>query len=548
MSNYIQDIYATGDAMPEDNLLEGIMAEYKRVIIESLITSFGLDMFFRDSYGGDVDTIHNVRQIGANPEITYKSRANEQDFNNRKPYQEETYHGDSRFREVKSEARKKWLTDYKDIDDVYTGGKVGFHGHTAVIPPERKAELDHIVECKSINDDRGRVLSGLKGEDLANQQDNWAWTNKGLNASMGAWARQVNERYRKEHGCDAPMSETDTRAYVKAHPDMDETTKKNLLEHYDKARKSYDARIVRAYYSSSKFMKDMAKAAGINGLKMGLRQVLGMVFAEILFSVMNEIEKSDKNIESIFKSIGDGFRRGYANAKDKYGELLKKFLSGTISGVLSSLVTTLSNLFFTTAKHTIRIIRQSFASLCDGVSVLLYNPDCLAFGERVRAGAKIFATGACIVAGQMVAEAVARTPFGKLGELGTVVQNFVGAMVTGLLSCTMLMYLDRNSTMAKIVEVLNQIPTPDDAVRHYIEMSYVLDRYWAKLQGIDITTLSKQLESLNQDVAMLDEANDGEELSNILGRIYKDRGYPLPWGNENFGTFMGNSENRLIFT
>ena len=38
--------------------------QYEKVIIDSIITSFGLDFLIRDQYGGDVDTIHNVRKIG----------------------------------------------------------------------------------------------------------------------------------------------------------------------------------------------------------------------------------------------------------------------------------------------------------------------------------------------------------------------------------------------------------------------------------------------------------------------------------------------------
>ena len=50
---------------PEEPVMESLMSEYKRVIFESLLTSFGLDSFLvTDRHGGDVDTIHNVRKIG----------------------------------------------------------------------------------------------------------------------------------------------------------------------------------------------------------------------------------------------------------------------------------------------------------------------------------------------------------------------------------------------------------------------------------------------------------------------------------------------------
>ena len=61
MSNYV---CAVGDYMPSDPnepVMDLLLQQYKRVIVESLITSFGLDFLVQDQYGGDVDTIHNVR-------------------------------------------------------------------------------------------------------------------------------------------------------------------------------------------------------------------------------------------------------------------------------------------------------------------------------------------------------------------------------------------------------------------------------------------------------------------------------------------------------
>ena len=54
---------------PEENVFFSIWNEYERVIIKSLITSFGLDFLVKDQHGGDVDTIHNVRQVGKDSEM-----------------------------------------------------------------------------------------------------------------------------------------------------------------------------------------------------------------------------------------------------------------------------------------------------------------------------------------------------------------------------------------------------------------------------------------------------------------------------------------------
>lgn len=65
-------VLATGSDFypePDDNIMTSIFKQYESVIIESIITSFGLDFLVKDRHGGDVDTIHNVRQIGKDEQI-----------------------------------------------------------------------------------------------------------------------------------------------------------------------------------------------------------------------------------------------------------------------------------------------------------------------------------------------------------------------------------------------------------------------------------------------------------------------------------------------
>ena len=58
------------------NLFTTLLSSYEKIIMESILVSFGLDIFINDQHGGDVDTIHNVREIGRDPEMSYKSPKN----------------------------------------------------------------------------------------------------------------------------------------------------------------------------------------------------------------------------------------------------------------------------------------------------------------------------------------------------------------------------------------------------------------------------------------------------------------------------------------
>ncbi len=543
--NFVKQIDDNYDV--ETNVYNSIFQQYERIVIQSLITSFGLDFLVQDQYGGDVDTIHNVRQIGKDKEMTYKNKRNEVASNNQIAYKEVDYRADSRYRDKKRLAHKEYNEKGTLIKDVYTGKSLRY-AKASAIPKELQVELDHVVECKGIHEDKGRILSGLNGVDLANSDDNYAWTNKSMNASMGSWARQVNDKWKKEHGCDAPLSEVDMKAYLKAHPEIDTKTRERMLAQYDKSRKAYDDKINRAYYTSPAFFKDTAKAAGKVGVAMGLRQVLGLVFTEIWFSVRDEIKQGKEDGKALFRSIASGVKKGYENAKLKYKELWQKFIEGAVGGVLASLTTTLCNIFFTTAKNIVRIIRQSWASLVEATKILLFNPDFLPFGERFRAAAKIIATGASVVVGTLVGDLIAKTGIGAIPVVGDIVQTFCATLVTGIMSCSLLYLLDRNSVVNKIVQLLNSIPTIDDIVVYYRKQAQLLEEYCAKLMDIDLEKFKKEVESYRDAVFIIENANNQKELNFALRTVYKKLDIASPFGHhKDIASFMSDPNSKLKF-
>lgn len=97
MSNYVRNIGQAYYPEKEESTLGSLFREYERVIVESLVTSFGLDFLIHDQHGGDVDTIHNVRQVGSDPLMSYKNTQNQKDYENRGTYESAAYHSDSRY-------------------------------------------------------------------------------------------------------------------------------------------------------------------------------------------------------------------------------------------------------------------------------------------------------------------------------------------------------------------------------------------------------------------------------------------------------------------
>ena len=196
----------------------------------------------------------------------------------------------------------------------------------------------------------------------------------------------------------------------------------------------------------------------------------------------------------------------------------------------------------------VRIIRQSWASLVEATKILLFNPDFLPFGERFRAAAKIIATGASVVAGTMVGDLIAKTGVAAIPVVGDIVQTFCGTLVTGILSCSLLYLLDRNSAVNKIVQVLNSIPTVDDIVVYYRTQARLLEEYCAKLKGIDLAAFQKEVQSYSEAVSILEDAANEQELNFALRTVCKRLEISSPIGNhKDMGSFMTDPNSKLKF-
>lgn len=509
------------DPNEDENVFNSIWSEYERVIVQSLITSFGMDFLVRDQYGGDVDTILNVRKIGTDPQMKYKNKQNAVDYENRGPYSHKQVEGaGTNYQRIKHEARKKYHEDNRNtVQDAYENKPLGFLGKSKGHPTDQSAELDHVISAKKIHDDRGRVLSGLSTKDLADSEDNLRWTNEHLNKSMGA---------------------DEIPDYVKAHPELPKDVKKRLMNEYKRSKKSYEAKIAKAYYTSPKFIKDTAVAASKRGLEMGLRQALGFIMTEVWFCTKNEIREigAGSSFKEILIATGNGIKKGFESAKSKYKEIIAKFGEGLSSGILASLTTTICNIFFTTAKNLIKCIRQMYASVIEAAKVLLFNPENLMLGDRIKSTIIILATGASVLVGSSIGSLIEKIP-----TIGPVVSPFCSTMISGLLSCTLLLVLDRSSFINNLVDRMNEIPSE---ANNYREIADAMEGLAAKIADLDIELFKQETSKYSYVAKKIAGCEDDEKLSSILKSAYEVFDIALPWQGD-FDEFMGNRSNHLVF-
>lgn len=536
----------------EDDLMDGLFKQYERVIIDSIITSFGLDFLIKDRHGGDVDTIHNVRQIGIDKNMTYKNIENETSYNNLEAYNSTSYHSHTEYVNYNKEGSQK----KKDgtLIDGYTG---------KTFKRNDKIDLDHIISANEIHRDRGRVLAGLSGENLANERSNLVHTNQSINRSkkdktMEEYIKELPAKYERT------VLEIEKLKVKEKLTEKQQTLLKNLEVKRDnlesaniermkkldeKARREYNKKIEIEYYSSSKFKKNLAFAGTNLAFKMGLKQALGLIFTEIWFSVKNELasntNKSD--LTSFLESVISGVKKGIEIAKEKYKEILSRFKDGAIAGVLSSITTTICNIFFTTSKNIVKIMRYLYVSIIQATKILFFNPDNLEFGERIRAVLKILATGASVIVGVLVGEFVDKLfTIPGLGIVREVCQVFTTTFVTGIMSCTLLHYLDKNEKINNLVKILNSVNLTEKTINYYREQARYFEKYAKKLFKIDFEQFKEISKKYSSFLDNIDEIKNYSELNKLLKEIVETLGIK-PFKENSLEEFMHNKNSVLTY-
>lgn len=508
-----------------------MLQQYEEVIVRSLITSFGLEAFIKDRRGGDVDTIQTVRD----PSVEgYASEENRLAYENRGAYNPDDYHATKEYRSARAEVSRR--QNEGNLYDAYSGQKLA---------PKQKVDLDHTISAKEIHDDPGRVLAGLQGPELANADSNLNPTARPINRSKRAqtaseFAAQLDKGRENRIGEVALLkgkeSLTDAeRKRLEKLEALESVDRERLMGRDQVARNEYERKLAKAYYTSPEFLKSTAAAGLKRGAQLGVRQALGLILAEVWLAARQEFPKviakvkESFDLKTVVQGIGDTIKRAFAQVRNKYKDVIAALGQGAVAGVLSSISSTLINIFLTTAKNVRRILRESWAAIVESVKILVFNPDNLPFGEMLRSVMKILSTAVSVIIGGLVQEAVSKINV-PVPVLGDVLPIFLGSLVTGILSVTMLYFLDHSKTVQKVVEYANQLKDRfDQTVDYYAEVNQRLARYVAELEGIDYQSLERKVRALRKLNMQLGSARNPRELNRVLRQAVHDWGIEMPY-------------------
>lgn len=441
VQTYVKNI----DNMFTESTINDLISECKDKTIEAIINPLGLGRIVAlyDKVGGNVDTINNVRHgIWATEEEKRK-------YENREAYSPKEYHGAPGYRE-----KNRKIGEQKKAGravDAYTG---------ELLDSSSPTDLDHVISAFEIHNDRARVLAEVDGPTIANKDSNLQPTNPTANRSkkqksMSEFIGYIDKQKEKlqtqiENLMNKDqLNENQAAELEKLQKKLDalNSIDSNLTQKCDEyARKEYNKTLNTQYYTSKKFILNTAKTSAYEGLKMGVQQAFGLLLYDLTNALFDEIvnmwhngiiHDNDGWIHSLktrFKRIGEKVITNWKN-------VVIAFRDGAFSGFLSNIITVFINIFATTAKNIVRIIREGTMVLVRTAKAVLFPEKNMTPREIWDNALKILVTGAITVGGVALQEAISKVmlsiPFSNL-----LITICVG-LVTGVSSAIALYALDK---------------------------------------------------------------------------------------------------------
>ena len=547
-----------------------LVDELNKTVTKSLVTTFGLDfLLFEDKKGGDVATIHNVRQNQKGDTEIYVSKSVQAEYANKGDYKPVKHHADGSVvtdrknkpkREDRYHSHQNYKAKGKEDKKLQHDGNLSDEYRNQLMSQDEKRQLDHIISSHEVHNDAGRVLAGLDGVELANQNSNFQSTHYYINNLksdhsmddfLGTVVPRTIENKRNNIERDklrlASMpSETKQQKHEKRKL-ADKITKQSeqvaVLESLDedkmreadkRARQQYDKQINFTYYTSSKFFKSTAMASSKAGFAMGVRQALGLVFAEVWFEIKDAIPQLFKDKEENFtldkflNKLKATAGKIWDRVKDRFKDILDEFKNGALAGALSSLSSTLMNIFFTTEKLIGKLLRETWSSLVSAAKVLFFNPQSLSPGALVREVTRILSTGVAVAMGVMLNQQLASL---MTFPLGIELASFVSAVATGIMTIGITYFLDHSKLMRKVWDYLDQFKSVEKRTLEYFQtINAELDRYLIELSKVEFNLSPDELAGL---VDNLESVSCEYERSMMLSKEISRREIELPFEDNN---------------
>lgn len=485
---------------------EQLLILCKNTVIESITGQFGIaSLFIAAKDGGSSTTPHNFGK-GITSADADKQRYEDYKANN---------DGSRKWRDVRKDVgyddgfpdrRKKDFQTQDVIIDGYTGKS---------LPKDGRAHIDHVVSAKEIESKAENHLyrSPEERAKMATSGKNTAYTEASANQSKG----------------DAPMEEwlDKKRKSGETNAEKFGIDRDKALKIDAEARKHIQLEVTVA--AVKKHGKELLATGGADAAKMVAYNALGAILRELTQAVFEEVHITfrQRGNESL-KEIGIRFQtRTEALLKElkaKWKDILTGSLEAGLTAFLSNIVIFVVNLFFTTLKKLVSIIRAGFVSLCQAVKIIASPPVGMDREEVNYQALKILTAGLIGAASLGLNAAIEKLleavpglqplmmfpvpfPGQEPRTVSDILATTLSALAGGLLTTVALYFMDKARNAAKKDKLQIQLVTQSGVVVQYkISQTWLVldDSYYVLhtsiAEGVKLCIQTKQvLEVINQE-------------------------------------------------
>ncbi len=335
--------------------------------------------------------------------------------------------------------------------------------------------LDHVISAAEI--ERNPKLNlGMTAEQRAKvttDSVNLTYISSSANQSKGnqdllVWAN-------KPHG---KTGKTNAEFY-----DLD---MKLVTAEYDKAKKHVKKEGDKALFN--KQGKELLSTGAKDAMYVGAYAMLAPALIEVVQAVFREVRatfknKGNENLKEVVARFKTSLNQAFENIKNKFKDLFKDGIGQAITAFLSNMVVFVINMFATTLKRFVKMIRAGFVSLVQAMKILA-NPPAGMPKEEVRYQAvKVLIAGLIGVLSLALAEAIEKLLlaipglqplmlFPLFGErtVSDAIAVVLSSLVGGLVTTIVLYYMDKFHNRNKDLEIKFQLVSLSGKLPQYAMM------------------------------------------------------------------------------
>lgn len=391
--------------------LDLMLGKLSHDVLHSVAAPFGVGKVLAawDKDGGNVTTQHNARQG------VYA--LDDQKFNRRDYTGNGSQYDANRQAFYESEISKDF-----GVIDRYTGQEYHYYDHER---GRRTLDCDHKKSCNEYHQEGGFIQSAETRARFAADPDNFALTSTSANCSKSdkdilAWASEPSSQ---------DPDKTNGEFY---HLNQSEIEKARQEGQATADKYAPGTREWGQYYG-----KALTQSGACEGAKMGAQQAIGFVVVEFFsctFAEIRDVCRSGRQTDSLWQEITLRLKRIASRLAAKWKDVIASFGGGFLSGFLSNLVTVTVNMFITTGKRAVRMIREGIFSLLKSLKMLFFPPKGLTLQQTAHESMKLLCSGGIVVAGVLLEEAVEKLITGI--PFLTPIAPAVTAVIVGSLTAT----------------------------------------------------------------------------------------------------------------